>query len=118
MSTHPNVILLLELVPDDLSNRARRAIMADCGVSDADTDLKIGGTDYHHRVMESDYDEDMQLSAREGSIVIYDLVTYGYGERIAWDVLTAQKAALEEWAKQVCEKHHCTSSIWITANYW
>jgi hypothetical protein len=40
------------------------------------------------------------------------------GETIEWGKLEAQKNSLETWAKAVCEKHHCTYEIFITANYW
>ncbi len=68
--------------------------------------------------MESDYDESMQLSSKEGDLLIYDLITYGYGESIDWNELESQKRDLEAWAKQTSEKHHCSYLIRVTANYW
>ena len=41
-------------------------------------------------------EENWQVSAPEGSIVLLDLVTYGYGEQISWDELSRRKVALEE----------------------
>jgi len=117
MSTHPNAILMLALKPDDLARKTYRAIQAELGIKDDDT-IKIGEATYHNMVMESDYDEGFQISADEGDIVLWDPVTYGYGDRIAWDKLAEQKAALEEWAKGICERHHCSASIFVTANYW
>lgn len=117
MSTHPNVILLLCLKPDDLARKTHRAIMDEAGVKE-DGDIKIGDADYHVRVMESDYEEGYQITADEGDIIVFDLVTYGYGERIAWDDLLRKKAALEEWATGVCARHKCTPSFFVTANYW
>jgi len=46
------------------------------------------------------------------------MVTYGYGEVVKWDAVQSQKASLEEWAKDVCERHSCTAEYFITANYW
>ena len=117
MSTHPNAILLLALTPEDLARKTYRAILDDAKVED-DDDIKIEGTDYHHCVMEEEYNESYQVSAKEGDIVLLDMVTYGYGETIEWVKLEAQKNSLEEWAKSVCEKFHCTYKIFITANYW
>ena len=68
--------------------------------------------------MENDYDDSNQLSAKEGDIVLYDLVTYGYGEMVTWEKLEAQKQVLEEWAKGVCERHKCSYQIFVGANYW
>lgn len=120
MSTHPNAILLLALKPDDLTRKTYRAIIQEMG-HDPDEDspsLKIAGEDYHIQVMEESYDESMQISADEGDIIIFDMVTYGYGERIEWSKLTAQHDALSEWAMGICERHKCRASFYITANYW
>jgi hypothetical protein len=117
MSTHPNVILLLSLKPDDLARKTYRAILDEAGVAD-DHDIKIDGEDYHHEVMENDYLDDYQITADKGDIILFDMVTYGYGERISWEKLEAQKAKLEAWAAGICERHKCKSAIYITANYW
>jgi hypothetical protein len=115
MSTHPNAILLLVLKPDDLTRKTYRAILEEAGRED---DLMIGGDRYNIEVMESTYDESHQIAADEGDIVVFDMVTYGYGERIEWDKLVAQKSVLEEWAAGICERHKCTASFYVTANYW
>ncbi len=117
MSIHPNAMLLLTLTPDDLARKTYRAILSETG-SDEDDDIKIGDDTYHHRVMEEDYYESSQISAKEGDIVLWDLVTYGYGETITWAKLEAQKNALEEWARGICERHHCKAEIFVGANYW
>lgn len=119
MSTHPNAILLLTLTPDGLARKTYRNILAEAGVADPEMEnIKIGGAKYHHKVMEEEYDEGWQISAKEGDIIVFDLVTYGYGEQIAWNGLEAQKTDLEAWAKEVCERHHCGYAISVTANYW
>ena len=117
MSTHPNALLILAMTPDDLARKTYREILESIGV-DADDSIKVGNDTYHHRVFEDDYDQSHQISANEGDIVLWDCVTYGYGDTIDWDKLAAQKAALEEWAKSICEKHHCKPRIYISANYW
>lgn len=117
MSTHPNAILLLTLTPDGLARKTYRAILGEAGV-DGDDNITIGDDGYNHRVMEEEYDESSQISAKEGDIVLWDLVTYGYGETIPWAKLEAQKHALEVWAKGVCERHKCSFEIFVSANYW
>ena len=117
MGTHPNVILLLVLTPDDLVRKTYRSIISEAGLEPEDQ-IGVGGEEYHIGVMEDDYDEGMQLAAPVGSIVVYDMVTYGYGDVITWDALEAQKRCLEAWAKEICERHHCAYSFTVTANYW
>jgi hypothetical protein len=117
MSTHPNAMLLLVLKPDDGSRKTHRAICAELGI-ELDDSINIGEESYHQAVMESEYDDGFQISADEGDIIVFDMVTYGYGERIEWDKLVTQKAALEEWAKGICERHKCTPSFYVSANYW
>jgi starvation-inducible outer membrane lipoprotein len=115
MSCHPNVILLLKLRPDGLARKTMREIAGD--IPDA-ADVKIGSHDYHRLVMESDYNDNWQLTAKEGDLLFFDLVTYGYGESIAWDKLVAQARELEDWALAMCAEHHCSYEIEVTANYW
>lgn len=117
MGSHPNAILMLVLTPDDAARKTHRAIVAECGVDD-DEDIKIGEHGYSHRVMESDYDENWQISAEEGDIVLHDFLTYGYGENVEWSKVEERKAALAEWATGICERHRCTHKIYITANHW
>lgn len=118
MSTHPNALLILALTPDGLARKTWRDILAESGVSDPEHDIKIGGEEYHHCVMESDYEDGWQIAGKEGDIIIFDLVTYGYGEAVTWEKLEAQKNALEEWGRGICERHHCTYEIRVGANYW
>ena len=118
MSTHPNVILMAVFTPDDLSRKTYRAMCDELGDDVADMGFKIGQRNYNLTIMESDYDDSWQISAAEGSIVAHDYLTYGYGEVVTWEDLTAAKEALDEWARSICERHHCTHSIQITANYW
>ncbi len=117
MSIHPNAMLLLALTPDDLARKTYRAILAEAGVEDEEG-IKISGETYHHCVMEEDYNEDNQISAKEGDIVLWNLVTYGYGETITWAKLEAQKQALEVWAEDICERYKCNFEIFVSANYW
>ena len=118
MSTHPNVILLLSLTPDSLARKTYRDITKEAGCTESDGQIQIGTEKYHIKVMESAYDDSWQIGASEGDIIVFDLVTYGYGEQVAWDKLVAQKQELEIWASGICERHHCTFKISVTANYW
>ncbi len=122
MSTHPNTILYLALTPDGLTRKTLRDILADSG-KDIKEDgeipyIKIGNEDYHVNIMEESYNESDQISAKEGDIVLHDLVTYGYGEKIEWCKLEEQKTALEEWAKVISKKFNCSYKIYVSANYW
>jgi hypothetical protein len=120
MSTHPNVILACALKPDSTTRKTHREIMAEKPLDDKamTDDITIGSKEYHVTVMEQDYDEASQISADEGDIVFWHLVTYGYGETIEWNTLKVLEAELEEWAKVICAKHHCSYRIFVTANYW
>lgn len=120
MSTHPNAILMVVFTPDNLARKTHRAIVEEYGLKDIDDKLQVGGDTYHHFVMENSegYHQGFQITAPEGSIVFFDYVTYGYGEVIDWDGLQKQKEPLEEWAKGICERHHCSYKIQVTANYW
>jgi hypothetical protein len=117
MSEHPNVLLIARLTPDGLARKTMRDILTESNVDDED-DIEIGGVKYHHRVMEDDYYESYQISGKEGDLIFFDLVTYGYGEYITWEKLEAQKNVLEAWAKQTCEKHNCSYKIVVSANMW
>lgn len=117
MSTHPNVILMLAITPDDLTRKTLRAIQKDYSIED-DDDIKIGSNEYHMKVMEEDYDEGSQIKAKEGDIVLYDLVTYGYGEVISWEDLDKLKCELDEWAKQASLKYNFSYKVFVSANYW
>ena len=116
MSTHPNVILMSILKPDDLSRKTMRQILS--GHDSSDGDIKIGNYRFHSIIMESDYDEGYQISADEGDLVFLSMVTYGYGQTIEWDVLERRKQLLEEWSSNICNQHICTYKISVTANYW
>lgn len=126
MSTHPNAILLLALTHDDLSRKTWKNILNEAkvykynepGIIDEEGEIKICENNYHHRVMESGYDKGMQISAKEGDIVVFDMVTYGYGDVIEWEKLVDQKNKLEEWAIAMCGKFNCSYKIFVTANYW
>ena len=95
MSTHPNAILFLSLTPNGLSRKTMRDILEENQVKDGDQ-IKIGGVDYHPVIMESDYDEGFQLASKEGDLVFLDMITYGYGDVIAWSKLEEQKKSLDE----------------------
>lgn len=126
MSVHPNAILLLTLTPDDLPMKTWRQILNEAkvykwnepGVIDEEGQIKIGSYEYYHLVMQDEYNEEFQVSAKEGDIVLLDMVTYGFGDAIEWSKLEQQKNELEAWAKDICRNFHCSYKIFITANYW
>lgn len=117
MSTHPNVILMASLKPDGLSRKTMRKILVEA-YSGQDGDVMISGIRYHSLIMESNYNEGYQISADEGDLVFFNMVTYGYGENVKWSDLEEQKQLLEEWSSNICNLHDCTYKIYVTANYW
>ncbi|MEN6549024.1 MAG: hypothetical protein ABFE07_23510 [Armatimonadia bacterium] len=132
MSSHPNVLLIAVVTPATTSRATMRAIMDEAGCQEShDTIDPATGKKTVNRakdgevalnlnceVMESDYYEDWQISAKEGDLLFFDMITYGYGEFVTWDVLSGQKALLETWCKGVCERHNCTFEIRVSANHW
>lgn len=119
MSTHPNVILMVALTPHALSRKTMAAILAEAGVADPEMDdIAVGERKYHHCVMEESFEEGYQIAAKEGDLVFFRFVTYGYGQVVAWADLEAEKTKLEAWAVGICERHQCDYRIEVTANYW
>jgi len=118
MSTHPNVVLVLRLTPEGLSRRTMADILSENKANTSLDEIEIHGHKYNHIIMEDNYDKSWQLSGKEGDLLFFELVTYGYGETIAWKALQEQKEQLEEWARGICERHHCAAEIVVTANYW
>jgi len=118
MSVHPNTMLMAHLSPDDLPRRTFLAIPAEAGAGLDDPRVKIEGDAYHLSLMDG-YDEEFQITAESGEIVLMDMVTYGYGEHVAWDKLEAQKRRLEAWLVEACQRHRCGAfRISVGANYW
>src|SRR3990167_9446580 len=107
MSTHPNVILMAVLTPQGLARQTMKAILHVDYSHDAAPQVTISGEDYDALVMESDYDESLQISAKEGDLVFYDLVTYGFGEVVTWASLEAPKTALGG----VGERDECSARL-------
>jgi hypothetical protein len=132
MSTHPNVLLIAVVTPNGTSRKTMRAILEEAGVGEDDRDIALPGgkaagkpepnvpkpLSLHHLVMEKDYDESWQISAKEGDLLFFDLVTYGYGEALSWSELEVKKHLLDEWAVGICARHNCTYEIRVSANYW
>lgn len=119
MSTHPNALLICQLTPDNLTRKTYRAILEEHKLEEEEEpDIIIKEERYHVFVAEREYDDNWQIHSPEGSIVLLNLVTYGYGESIEWDKLVAIKETLEEWAKGICERHRCSYKILVSANYW
>ena len=119
MSTHPNAMIIGVLTPDNLARRTFRSIIEEAGTSIEDPSIKIDGREYHIFVMDGDcYDESYQISATEGSIVLHTYLTYGYGEWIEWSQLELVKNELNSWLSEAAERHQCSHSIRISANYW
>jgi hypothetical protein len=101
-----------------------RDILEECGVGDHEDVVLQPAVEGQEKiklyrvVMEEDYDEGWQVAGAEGDLVFFDMVTYGYGEFIAWGDIEAKKKILEEWCAGVCERHNCKYEIRVSANYW
>lgn len=117
MSSHPNVILMAVLTPDELPSDTMRAILA-TNSADANGHFDIIDVSYRSILMRDVYDSDLQISASEGDLVFYDLVTYGYGDTITWEKLQERQSDLAVWALRMCIEHHCKYKIMVSANYW
>lgn len=117
MSTHPNAMLLCVLTPDDLARKTARAIVGEQDAEEGTWSIQIEARRYTMCVMEDDYDEDNQISAPTGSIVLSSFLTYGYGEVIGIGEVQSAAEALRLWAVDACAKHHCTFHIVLGANY-
>ena len=142
MSTHPNVILKCTVKPEGTTRKLLRDLLAQNREEIPDTNLPfmldskgqtiinrngypvrisrdgltIGSHSYHTLVMESDYDEGWQISGEEGDLIIFGLVTYGYGEEISWEDLAKRVGDIQSWALQ--PQRNLTVKISVTANYW
>jgi hypothetical protein len=110
---------MARLTPDGLSRKTMRNILAESMHKFPDEDpVLIDNIEYDSIILESEYNEEWQIAGKEGDLIFFDMVTYGYGESISWGKLQAQKESLEAWAKDICEKHHCAYEIAVSANYW
>lgn len=143
MSAHPNVILKCTIKADGTTRKLLRDLLAqnreeipdsnlplffnnagdvvknsitgeDLHISRNDDQLSIGNYCYDTIVMEEEYNESWQISGKKGDLIIFDLVTYGYGEEITLKNLYSRINDLETWALQ----HSLTYKISISANYW
>lgn len=142
MSQHPNVILKCKIKADGTTRKLLRNILKQNReeVSDSnlplmldkrgkviinrreekmrqsrdEEQLAIGSRVYHTLVMEDDYDESWQISGEEGDLIIFDLLTYGYGEEISWVQLQSIVQELDQWARD----HSLDFTLSVTANYW
>lgn len=119
MSTHPNVMLQCVLTVNDGTRKTQRALEdAFPGKYPDEGGVKIGEREYHLTVMESDYDEDWQISADEGQIVLHEYLTYDYGDTVTLNELLERVGTLKAWAETAKEPHGFTYEIRIGANYW
>lgn len=110
--------MMLVLTPEGLSRKTMSDILG-CQYSKDDTkEVQIGTYSYKPLVMESDYDDGYQITGKEGDLIFHDFVTYGYGENVPVEEFTKREKDLEDWGKEVCEKHHCKMKVEVTANYW
>lgn len=145
MSTHPNVILKLTIKTEGTTRKLLRELLSqnreeitdnnlplmldrsgkpiahaktkeNLHISRGDDQICIGNFSYDTLVMEEEYDESWQIGGKEGDLIIFDLVTYGYGEEISWKDLQKRVDDLELWAVQPCR--NLTYYISVSANYW
>lgn len=144
MSTHPNVILKCTVKAEGTTRKLLRKLLSQNREEIPDSNLPpmlntkgekvtnrfggyilesrsedqliIGNHAYYTIVMEEGYDESWQISGEEGDLIIFDLVTYGYGEDISWDDLNKRVEDIKSWAYQPSRNLEYTISV--SANYW
>lgn len=118
MSVHPNTLLMAVITPQDPSIKLELIRDLKSQIDDVGNVIKIDGDKYFVHLMLDDYDTDLQIRANAGDFIVFDHVTYGYGEKIKWEAIEKRKRALEEWTKWTCERNKCTYEIFVSANYW
>lgn len=118
MSIHPNAIMMMVYEGDAAETIYNELDGGEMETTGSSAELQIGGTEWRLLLMQDSYDESDQISAPEGSLVFFDLITYGYGDTIAWEKCVAWQAALEAYGKELVQKHGGKISFYITANYW
>ena len=109
---------MIILSPQGLARKTMKDILGYDYSRDDIGEIKIGNYKYSPIVMEEDYDECLQIKAREGDLVFYNLITYGYGETISWEDLEKAKNDLGKWGEKMCKKYNCNMKIEVSANYW
>ena len=141
MGAHPNAMIMAVLTLDQGMRKTERLIFEHCEDRKIECSLE-GGTikilngkrgnpnppewpegypltdDWSVQVMESDYEEGYQISAKEGQIVIHGYLTYEYGETVKWVELEAQKKQLMDLLDPMTKDLEFTYEIVIGANYW
>lgn len=140
MGTHPNAMMIAVITPDEGTRKTQRMIFKHCeerGIKFDEDDNSISipngnkgavseeypdgyplTDDWSLVVMECDYHENWQISAKEGQIVIHSFITYGYGDNTEWADVEYKKKQLEELINPMCEPLKLSYKIMITANYW
>lgn len=129
MGAHPNVLLIAVIKPDETSRKTMRAILGEAGDAENDGVIclpggtasdskKTGEVNLYHLVMEGSYDDGWQIEAKEGDLIFFEMVTYGYGEFLTWADLERRKTILDEWCRGICERHKCAYEIRVSANHW
>src|ERR1700704_6319371 len=114
MSIHPNAILQFSLTPDDLSRKTFRGIVDKyCEGEYESPGFDIGKGNFHIHIMEEEdgYNRGYQIKGKEGDILIFDHITYGYGETILWDDLIKLKEEAEIVIKKICEEFNCSYEV-------
>ena len=109
--------MIAVLTPDDLTRRTLRAIIAG-NLSTDDDYIKIAGEDWHIKPMEGDYDENFQIKAKEGDIIVFNMFTYGYGDFATWKSVSAMHDSLVDWCEECKGTYNFSYEIRMSANYW
>lgn len=112
MGTHPNTILMAVLKPDGTTRKTLQNMkghnsytIPHLGISSR---FVIGWQSYYPIVMEADNDNELQIYADEGDIVVYGNLPSG---GISWENLAEMKTDLEQWAIEMCKLYQCSYQI-------
>lgn len=104
------------LIAQNREERPDKSLPFEIRISRDDDEITIGQFNYNILVMEDSYDSSWQISGEEGDLIIFDLVTYGYGEEISWSDLQKRVDDIKLWAMQ--PSRNLEVQISISANYW
>lgn len=116
MSRNSHVVLVAQLIAESDSAAVYRSIIDPTDTEDG-VEVAIDNEYYTVFLAEDGYCDEWQISAAPAAVVVFCYVTSDYGELIPWEKLEARKNRLEAWCKEVCQKHHCSFKIGLTANY-
>lgn len=119
MSSHPNTILIASIRPP--SGQPDEFLTALDPEWESNGSIQLDqlrlGHDGHYSVVVN-VDQDQGIFPAEDSFVVYDYLTYGWGDEITLNEFDAKVANFKTLVQNFCNLHRCTYSISLSANFW